>query len=106
VWQVFSVEASLKQLTPKTQLLTRGISFGERNTCHPILLGFFANTVDAHIYIHILYRYELLRETAFKKFYPTGLEIDEVITDASPSTGTPPPTEEYSAFNDTPKCQT
>ena len=29
---------------------------------------------------------------------PTGLELDEVTTGASLSTGTSPPTEEYSAF--------
>jgi hypothetical protein len=52
------------------------------------------------------YPYEHLRETTSKKLYSTGLEINEVNTCASLLTGTSLPTEEYSAFNETPKCQT
>jgi hypothetical protein len=40
----------------------------------------------------IPYLYEHLRKTESKKFYPTDIEIDEVTTRATLSTGISPPT--------------
>jgi hypothetical protein len=44
------------------------------------------------------YLYDHLRKIVSKKLYPADLEIDEVTTYTSPSTGTSPFTEKYSDF--------
>jgi hypothetical protein len=76
------------------------------------LILFFAThstIIDAHTYIHTLITQAHtlpLRAPSgncIQETVPTGIEIDEVTTSTTMSSGTPHPTEEYSSIFETPK---